>query len=257
MTVRAIMKPEPFVSGGGVGFYNAANVISIEPKQVAVTQVGYQALQFNLAGAKSIDTLWLGYLSSIGGNDLGPVDVTFLALDGSGNAVTLGTAALLPTSPPAGRRHAVLELAEPYTATTFAARLDNGAAGLAGIAVGCFAVGSSFRPTWGGEWGGGVGLTDTGTATRRRDGGFGIDPGVSAAQLQWTFGDLSDAERAQLFGMLKQRGATTTPFLVIEGGDAGPTSTEEVHWGLFTRIEPYERQAPGMSRWSLRFEDWE
>ncbi|MBX9816073.1 MAG: hypothetical protein K2X76_15350 [Sphingomonas sp.] len=256
MTVRAIVRPEPMALSYSEGLVAPANLLSDEPKSVAVSQGGAQPYAvFALPAPTLIDTIFFGFVAA--------ADAVFEGLGFTAGADTgaglgvIGNTAALTTQVQGGRRHAVLTLAAPITTSLITIRLTRAGAFPAGLSIGKIAVGRAFRPQWGGEWGGGVGLTDTGTATRRRDGGFGIDPGVSAAQMQWTFGDLSDAERAQLFGMLKRRGATTQPFLVIEGGDNGPSSTEEVHWGLFTRIEPYERQAPGMSRWSLRFEDWE
>lgn len=255
MTVRAIMKPERLTQGYSEGFGAPANLLTSEPKQVAtLTGAARPQSICTLDAPTLLDSFWLGY---VGGADLSGFSIEFYGKNGAENWSLLAASSLLPTAVSGGRRHALLMLAQPFTATNVALVITGNGPDPASVTMGCFAVGRAFRPQWGGEWGGGIGLTDTGTATRRRDGGFGIDPGVSAAQMQWTFGDLSDAERQQLFGMLKRRGATTQPFLVIEGDDNGPSSTEEVHWGLFTRIEPYERQAPGMSRWSLRFEDWE
>ncbi|MBX9881276.1 MAG: hypothetical protein K2X73_04815 [Sphingomonas sp.] len=251
MTVRAIVRPCAVADVQAANVVAAPNVATAEPKAVAElggNQEQDVAISIVLPTAQQIDTIVVGFASGAT-----PPLGFWCGINGPYER-SLGTVAPLTTAIEGGRQHYILQLPAPFMVRYI--NLGH-AAGLGRSQIGLFAAGLAFRPTWGGEWGGGIGLTDTGTATRRRDGGFGIDPGVSAAQMQWTFGDLSDGERQQLFGMLKQRGATTTPFLVIEGGDNGPSSTEEVHWGLFTRIEPYERQAPGMSRWSLRFEDWE
>lgn len=250
MSMRAIVRPEALVTSGISGLIGGANVLRPEPKQVAVSSGGYLAVQANLPGATLVDTLLVGFVGSAG-VALDGLTFSFLALR-AGNQVQLGAASLLATRVRSGRRHALLQLSQPQVLDVVAFYLDGAPAG---ISIGLFAAGLAFRPTWGGEWGGGVGLVDTASVTRRKDGGFGIDPGVRAMLPQWTFGDLSDTERTDLFGLLHGCGESE-PMLVIEGDDTGPTLSEQIHWGLFTRIEAYERTAPGTTRWSLRFQDW-
>jgi hypothetical protein len=45
--------------------------------------------------------------------------------------------------------------------------------------------------------------------------------------------------------------------LVVEDPDQAATGlNERVHWGLFDKLESYERIAPGATKWTLRIEDW-
>lgn len=254
MSVRSILRPALLTLNGSFGLLGTSNLLSPEPKTVAVSTGQTPDANFLVQTNTSIvvDTFILGFVDGAG---LDTLTVNFGGRAGVENIV-VAQAALLPTKVLGGRRHAVVQLAEPFESNLFGFNVV-GASGSppAGISFGLFAVGRAFRPTWGGEWGGGVGLVDTATVTRRRDGGFGIDPGVRAMLPQWTFGDLSDTERADLFGLLHNAGESE-PMLVIEGADTGPTLSEQVHWGLFTRIEAYERTAPGSTRWSLRFQDW-
>lgn len=256
MSVRAIMRPASLGPSFAGGLLGSGNLLSSEPKAVAVSNGQTPDANFVVPNNAPIevDTFVLAFVGASGVN-LDALSVNFGLRSGGGN-ITVGRTALLPSRISGGRRHAVLQLAQPLQSTLFGFNVttDNGPPP-AGISFGLFAVGRAFRPTWGGEWGGGVGLVDTASVTRRKDGGFGIDPGVRAMLPQWTFGDLSDTERTDLFGLLHGCGESE-PMLVIEGDDTGPTLSEQIHWGLFTRIEAYERTAPGTTRWSLRFQDW-
>lgn len=251
MSVRSIIAPVAVQDVSGFNVEGAGRVALPEPKQVAIVgnDPGTEStIRLKLAQGATIDTIFVGFATA------GETPVGFYSGDNHGFENLLAAAALpLATLVARGRRHYLLQLAQPISPRYLSLYFGPSSAP---FQIGLFAAGLAFRPKWGGEFGGGVGLTDTGAVSRRRDGGFGIDEGVTAAQLQWTFGDLSDVERAQLFALLRERG-TSRPAIVIEGEDTGPMLTEEVHYGLFTRIEAYERFAPGMNRWALRFEDWE
>lgn len=253
MTVRSIMRPEPLVPYSSFALVGAANVLTAEPKEVAVTSGGFPSFYADAGAPIAVDTFVLGYVAKAGA-DLSGFTVNFFA-GGLGGAPQVGQAALLPTALRAGRRHCVLQLGAPVAERIVGFYIGGPGADAAGLQIGLFAVGRSFRPAWGSEYGSGAGVIDTGSVTRRRDGGFGIDPGARAATLQWTFGDLSDAETDALFALLMDRGETAS-IVAIEGADTGPTTSEQVHWGRFTRIETYERLDAGITRWSLRMEDW-
>lgn len=246
MSIRAIMRPLALAPNYADGLAPSRNLLSPEPKSVAIVSKANVDVNFVPAAPTLVDTFFLGFIDG-GGADLAGLNVRI------GTREVTWQATILPTKIPGGRRHALIQLAQPVASDLFGFVIQ--APAVASLTIGVYAVGRAFRPTWGGEWGGGVGLVDTASVTRRKDGGFGIDPGVRAMLPQWTFGDLSDTERTDLFGLLHGCGESE-PMLVIEGDDTGSTLSEQVHWGLFTRIEAYERTAPGMTRWSLRFQDW-
>lgn len=251
MSVRSLFRPLPVVQVDQNNVANGALVMTPEPKQVATIGANGQGdayLKLTFPSQAEFDSVFVGFSSG------GDKQIEIWSRESGVTEKYLGPPiAALPTGIAGGRRHYLLQLAQPVSAVGLSIYAR---AVQAPFTIGVVAAGLAFRPEWGGEFGGGVGLTDTGGVSRRRDGGFGIDEGVTAAQLQWIFGDLSDVERAQLFALLRERG-TSRPAIVIEGEDTGPMLTEEVHYGLFTRIEAYERFAPGMSRWALRFEAWE
>ncbi len=251
MTVRAILRPAAATVLASTNVTSAANVLSAEPKQVAIAGVAaatQSVIVIDLGTIQQIDTLFIGYSR---GNDDG-LACLYSQVYGNVDGAFAADLAPLPSAVAGARKHRLVQLAEPVSLRyiTLLKTLSSP------LEIGVVAAGLAFRPQWGAELGGGVGLIDTSGVTRRRDGGFGIDPGVVAAQLQWTFSDLSAAEVAQLYALLSTIG-TSRPAIVIEGDDDGPATTEEVHYGTFTRLEPYERLQPGLTRWGLRFEAWE
>ena len=116
-------------------------------------------------------------------------------------------------------------------------------------------MGRSWQAEWGHEWGAGRFIEDTGTAERLFGGGFGIDEGVAAGGYQWTFGDLQPAETEALYQLVKER-RTTRTVLVVEDPEQSPGLNERIHWGLFRKLEPFERADPLNTKWSLSVGDW-
>lgn len=116
-------------------------------------------------------------------------------------------------------------------------------------------LGLSFQTEYGEERGGGGIIEDTGTVERLFGGGFGIDEGVATTGYQWTFGDLQDAERRQLFQIVK-RLRTTRSFLMVENPAQTDGLNERIHWGNLRKLEAYERIDPRNSKWALSMWDW-
>ena len=44
--------------------------------------------------------------------------------------------------------------------------------------------------------------------------------------------------------------------LVVEDPDQTDGLTERVHWGLFRKLDTYERLDPQNTKWSLQIADW-
>lgn len=116
-------------------------------------------------------------------------------------------------------------------------------------------MGLAFQTEYGEERGGGGLIEDTGSVERLFGGGFGIDEGVATTGYSWTFGDLQDAERRQLFQIVK-RLRTTRSFLMVENPAQTEGLNERIHWSLFRKLEAYERIDPKNSKWSLSCWDW-
>lgn len=74
------------------------------------------------------------------------------------------------------------------------------------ISAGIVMVGKAFRPALGQEWGAGRRPIDTGSVTPLLSGGFSIVEGARKRHLNFTLGDLSEAEADQLEDLALDRG---------------------------------------------------
>jgi hypothetical protein len=227
---------------------NLANLLTPDPKEVATFNSGVTwSFDLDLGAVKSVDTAFLGYMSGPA-----PFFVSFGTAQGGADV------AQIVVTPQASTLvepiyHGAYVLNAPVNARwiRFSPTVVPAVAGTLGVA----AVGLSIQPTWGHEFGSGRPVEDTGTVERLFSGGFGIYEGVRVGGYQWTFGDLSDAEIQALYALARDRG-TTRSVLVIEDPDQTDGLNERVHWSLFDRLEVYERQAPGASRYAFKVRDW-
>lgn len=248
--VIAIVRPMPLTLMAGAVAVNAANVLTADPKETATlgSGAGTYFFDFDLGSVQSIDTMFAGFVSpdvSQVGFRYGTVASTDTTLNGA--VPTQASVMVNPT------RHYLQVAAAPFNARYLRFQFTQ-PAGVAGT-VGVVAAGKAFRPTWGHEFGAGRPIEDTGTAERLLSGGFGTYEGVCAGGYQWTFGDLSDAELEALYAIAMDRG-NTRPVLVIEDPTQSSGLNERIHWSLFDRLEPYERQVPGASRYAFKVRDW-
>lgn len=243
MNRLAIIRPLPATMTGDM--VNPERMATDDPKEVAYSaNAGAREIEFDLGSPQMVGAIYLG-------------------------GVTGGTTAFTVTGGPVGYAENALGnlvVAPKRTATgprqylmTFAPQLIRYvrlSANLAqGFAVGIARLGELFQPTWGHEWGAGRYLVDTSIVTRNRAGGFGIDKGAIATGWEFTLGDLTDEEREALFDMLRKVGESN-PIIVSEDPAVTADLDARLHYGLFQRLEKYERQSVGVTRWSLKVEDW-
>lgn len=121
------------------------------------------------------------------------------------------------------------------------------------LEVGNVVIGKAFRPAFGREIGEGRTSLDTGFRGRLDDGSLSTVEGPLISGFKWTFGDLSDAERKQLLGIIRRR-KTTRPIIVVEDADA--ITAESIRYATFVDLEQYVRLDPRKTRWALTAEDW-
>lgn len=234
------------IAGDGMSALNRA--LTVEPKEVAVSAAG-GAIQvtLDLGAATQIDTVYIGFTNA--------GDATALQLS-HGLANGFQTNIDAPIAPAATKRLDPVRHYFKWLPVPVNARYIGIAGNVpAGFEIGVIAVGKAWSPAYGQEMGSGRGIIDTGSATRRLDGGFGIVRGARAGTWQWTLGDLSDEERDELYALLFAIGETGTA-LVIEDTELGGVQADKLHWSLFRRIEAYERRDVGLTRWGLKLEDW-
>jgi hypothetical protein len=226
-----------------------------DPKEIAIIPAngGYTVLDYGFSDVVTFDSLFLGHVL---GTFAPGQDVTFQILSEFGGGSVYWNSPTLPLQqfeeyPPF---HVSYRNAFPVQGKFVRAFIHNSGS-VGALQIGLFNVGLSFQPQWGQEYGGGRPIIDTGTATRLIGGGFGIDEGTIVGGYQWQFGDISKAELAKLYALLKTRG-NTKPVWVVEDPDQVEGLNEGTHYGLFTKIEPYERLDATRTRYTLQMEEW-
>jgi len=234
----------------GTGMTGLQRLLTPEPKEVAVAAGGAVALTIDLGAVQLVDTVFIGFTSA-------PPTITLQLSYGVAGGFT---SAFEPATAPLDtrlftpRRHFAVDLAASVSARYI------GVAGTlpAGTEIGVVAVGRRFCPAFGHEAGAGRPLSSTATTARRPDGGIGSDGGVTYGGFAWTYGDLTDSERDDLWAIVRDRGFDLPVLVVEEAGTPFSAQAERYHWGTFTRIDTYERKVPDTKTvWSLRVDDWE
>lgn len=249
MRGAAIVRPTP-ATISGAGFTGLARLATAEPKEVAVAVGGAATIILDLGSVRAVDTIFVGFTSD-------RPDVALQVSYGAQDA--FATAAGAPVPPLTTklfdpRRHYAVELPTPV-----AARFVGIAGTLpAGFEIGVVAVGAAFAPQLGHEMGAGRPITSTGATVRRPDGGIASEGGVTLGGFAWTYGDLSDGERDDLYAIVRDRGFDLPVLVIEESGLASAAMAERFHWSTFGRIDTYERRVPDQKTiWSLRVDDWE
>lgn len=223
---------------------NGANLLTPDPKEVAYAgATGFQEFTIDLGSEKPVGAVYFGGVSK-------DIELSYYVQN------TVGTSLATGTINAANKRTA----AAPFQyfasfAPVNARRLIVYSNPTAGDEIGVAAMLETFQPTWNQEWGAGRFLIDTGTATRNRAGGFGIEQGAIVPGYEFTLGDLTDTELEVLYDMLRKVGETS-PIIIAEEPTNNTDLDARVHYGLFQRLEKYERQQLGVTRWSLKMEEW-
>lgn len=231
-----------------------SNLLTPDPKEVfAFTGgAGQTTIDIDLGSSQSIDSFFLGFITPVGSAPtVGEIQGGTAAYTTSSYATTIAPAVSSVASPP--RRHFFTRLAAPVTARyiRYSINVVNGTAYTIGIAQ----IGLAFQPTYNKEWGSGRQVIDTGGKESLLGGGFGINEGARKAGHRWTLGDLTDAETEALYDVALDRGETR-PLLVVEDPAVTTGLNERIHYGLFDRLEPYERANPSQTRWGLSISQW-
>lgn len=223
---------------------NPANLLTADPRESWLLPAGGSAeIEIDLASVVEIDTIFIGHAFEAQGMR---VQLTL-------NEAEIYTADFAQPRLADRPAHGLLVLDEPVQAQHLTMTIT-WPAGQA-PSIGVLMVGRAFRPTWNMEWGSGRIVIDGGSRTALQGGGFGIDPGARKYGWSWTLGDLSDDELEELDSIALDRGETI-PLLVVEDPTAGPALAQRIHYGCFNKLEAWQRQAPGITRWSLGIEDW-
>lgn len=150
------------------------------------------------------------------------------------------------------RRHGFWRAAAPIVARHIQLFIDNAALALsAGILV----VGKAFEPAFNHEWQSGRGLDDLSPKERLPSGAMSVDPRAIVPTWRWTLGDLTDADLAALWGLVRRRGSSR-PVLVVEDPEANAGLHERLHYGTLKDLQEYAREDPDKTRWEFTHEEW-
>lgn len=248
-----IMKPNRASSVTVSRGTGAANLLTPDPKEVWTdsTVNSDATLDFDFGAVVAWDTVFVGFTNAaataewgISGGSTGYGDTTYLprtTFRASSDAIGPRYHGFFTRSPTTSDRYMRITLKQ-FT-------------GNPNLQVGIVAIGASFKPTYNREWGAGRSLIDTGTKQRLRGGGFAIGRGAKVPGYQWVLGDLTEADVQALWALAVDRGETD-PIVVVEDPDATAGRSERLHYGLFNRLEAYERQDPDLNRWALSMEGW-
>jgi len=197
---------------------------------------------------EGVDSIFVGYTNAAGDTDM------YVQPTEGGNGVSGGLSSFVyPTSGSGQDKHFFNTFPINYTRyfrIVFRLGLDQGT-----LRVGCFALGRKFQPAYGHEYGSGRAPIDTGSRERLKAGGFGVSPGIVKGSWNWTMGDLSGAEVDRLYEIARGLGETR-PVVVVEDPDNTAGLSRRIHWGMFEKLQAYERLDPQNTRWSFNIEDW-
>lgn len=246
-----IIEPIAFTPSSTTGAdTGVANLISPDPKEIyQASAAGTRTLLFDFGAATSLDSLFLGYVNADAGaqatvnrytgpGGAGAVAVTAPTAIRASDAVTTRALALLQFTAVSSR----------YWGVTISGNT-------AALQIGAIVAGRAFEAEWDREWGSGRQPIDLGKAQQLPGGGFGIQKAARKSSYSWTFGDLTDAELAQLWGIAYRVGQTD-PIVVAERAGVAVGANESLHYGLLQRLDKFERREPQTTRWAFDIEDW-
>lgn len=254
MSKLIIMSPMPIAAIGASRGTGAQNLSTVDPKEVwRDDAIGAECyITIDLGSVKSIDTVLLGFVTD-------PADSAVFRV--SGGLTEYGEFAIQEATPlrapdtigiRSGTSHALW-----HGAAVDARYVSMGIIQPSGlpISAGIAMVGKAFRPALGQEWGAGRRPIDTGSVTPLLSGGFAIVEGARKRHLNFTLGDLSEAEVDQLEALALDRGESR-PVLIVENVDRTPGLRQRIHYGLFERWRAFERRNRKQTRWEIGLEEW-
>jgi hypothetical protein len=260
MSSLLLMRPMPISQITASRGSGVTRLLTDDPKEAFLDSAVASALTINvdLGSVQTIDSVFLGYTNA----DPACVWTVTSGVPTYGGT-TWASGANLPAPYRITRRprHGFLHLVDPVTnlAAPVSARyirfVITQPAGALPLYAGVVAVGQAIQPIYGHEYGSGRTPIDTATRERLVSGGFGIGPGIVKSSWDWTMGDLTDDELNAIYDVAMTQGESHG-ILVVENPDVTLGLAERIHWGVFDKLESYQRLIPGATSWAMRIEDW-
>lgn len=227
----------------------ASNLLTPSPREVwRAAAVGTAMIDLDFGSALPVDTIFLGFTNAT--PDATWSVATMSAPGGSGLNIVRSTVTLRVPHATGTRQHGYVRLAAPVT-TRYLRITVTQVGGAAPLQVGILLAGRMIERPY--EYRAGRVALDLSKKTELVDGGFGINPGAIVSSYRFTLSGLTDEQVEELWQIVMAIGESA-PLLVVEGHEALRFS--HLHYGLFQRLEPYEREEPEDTRWGLSIRDW-
>jgi hypothetical protein len=226
-----------------------ANLLTPDPKEIWLANTtSTVALDVDMGSAQAIDSFFLAYTNATVGATWALYSATGM---GTGLTLIRAATAMRASDSLGPRHHAFVRLAAPVSSRYF--RLVMTQSGPSPLQAGALVLGLAFEKYR--EYGGGRLPFDTGNRQDLISGGFGMGDGVTKAQFAFSFIDLSDDETVTLWALSRAAGLRK-PIVVIEDADLVSGRNEAIHYGVFERFQPYERQEANSTRWAFSHIEW-
>lgn len=210
--------------------------------------VGTSTIDLDFGAVAPLDTVFLGFTNASAAATLSVATMT--APGGVGLSVISASAALRVPHSTGQRHHGYVRLPAPVMTRYLRITVNQVSGGVplqAGVALAGLAIGRPY------EYRAGRVAIDLSKKTELADGGFGISPGAVISSYRFTLAGLTDDQVEELWQIVMELGESA-PLLIVEGHDTVRFS--HLHYGLFQRLEPYEREEPEDTRWGLSIRDW-
>lgn len=245
LTILRSLSGAAFTNIAGSG---QAYLLTPDPKEVwDAGATGTFRHDIDFGSDREFDTVYLGFNNAaaaatwradrdlVGGGSAALFDETPMRV-GGGNGPRYHSLALLPA--PVSAQTVRLHLTQPE--------------GAAPLQAGILMVGKRFEHPY--EFKAGRKPIDLSERVDLSSGGFGFGRAAIKSSFRFTFSDLDDTELEALWNEVMMVG-TSAPVMMVEGGE-GAVSHNQLHYGVFERFEPYEREDPADTRWALSMTDW-
>ena len=246
MAGMLIIKPIKIVqfAAGGTGL---TNLLTPSPREIWIAPGGYVEVDIDLGSVQEFDSIYLGNTNAEVGGVWASSQIS--AIGGSLGASIFSTTPTRLAGSIRSRHPGLVRTPAPVSCRYLRMAITQVSAP---IEVGNLVIGKAFEAPY--AYGSGRAPIDTSRVVALPDGGFGFDRGVVKSSLSWRFVDLDNAQLDALWALVEDRGESA-PLVVVEGPDYPPKATS-VHYGLFRRFEPFEREDPAATKWALTLEEW-
>lgn len=227
----------------------SANLLTASTRETwRAGSVGSSTIDLDLGAVVSLDTVFLGFANASASATL---SISTISGPGGAGLTVISPSALLRVPHSIGaRHHAFRRLAAPVS-TRYLRISVHQVAGSVPLQVGILLVGLAIERPY--EYRAGRVALDLSKKTELKDGGYGIDKAAIVSSYRFTLSGLTDEQVEELWQIVMTVGESS-PLLIVEGHDTVRFS--HLHYGLFQRLEPYEREEPEDTRWGLSIRDW-